>query len=671
MKYFVKNNGGTGTGVDDANAWSLAKYNSMAYKLASNDVVSFRCGDRFLGSPIIKVGAESKITLNSYGTGPQPVFDGFTTLTTWTLLKGNIYYAALNTTNLNGVTLDGVIKSMGRYPNTGYLTYTGSTGNTAISGESIGTLPASFVGGEVVIKKARYIIDRHKITAQKNNTITYTSPNLNGSSSFYAPNNGNGFFVQNHLATLDQEGDWYFDEAAKRLYMHFGVGTPAGRTIKANTSGDMVHLEGASFVTLQNLDFEGGRNGIGSYSSNNINIVDCNFRQQANAIFANYTSKVNITGGSISDCYNAGILGDDNNNFFKISGVTITGTALIPGLGSSGDLTYNAIAITGSDNTISNCKIINTGYNGIYFDGSNILVENNYVDTHGLVKDDSGGLYTYTNAGVKRTNRIIRNNLVLNGIGCPEGALFDGDNFGKAAAIYLDGASNDTEVSGNVCANGTWAGMLLNANRDNKILNNTFFNFETSFAINSTAITGDGAVRNNIVTGNKFIARTSEQKTMQISLFVDDNPALFGTFDKNIYSRPVSEGAAIDVHKWFNGQNNPKFMSLAEWKTSFNQDVNSTNSGLKVSNPADLRFEYNNSPTSKTVDLKAVYKTVTNEQVSAVTIPPFGGVLMTYAADMPSTPSPVPTPVPVPEKPTIIEGTISINGKQYKLVPVQ
>jgi hypothetical protein len=37
---------------------------------------------------------------------------------------------------------------------------------------------------------------------------------------------GNGYFFQNHLQTLDQQGEWYYDSVAKRLYVFFGSTNP-------------------------------------------------------------------------------------------------------------------------------------------------------------------------------------------------------------------------------------------------------------------------------------------------------------------------------------------------------------------------------------------------------------------------------------------------------------
>ncbi|MEJ7829836.1 MAG: hypothetical protein WKF91_16625, partial [Segetibacter sp.] len=130
-----------------ATPWkTLNKLNALG-NLNPGDFVSFKRGDTFYGSiPGYSGSIGSVITYNAYGSGVNPVISGFTTLSGWTQHSGNIYYASLDVPVLHGVTLDGVVKPMGRYPNAGYLQYTGATNNTAIDGATIGALPFNATG---------------------------------------------------------------------------------------------------------------------------------------------------------------------------------------------------------------------------------------------------------------------------------------------------------------------------------------------------------------------------------------------------------------------------------------------------------------------------------------------------------------------------------------------
>ena len=94
-------------------------------------------------------------------------------------------------------------------------------------------------------------------------------------------------------------------------------------------------------------------------------------------------------------------------------------TALVRGMGQSGDGQYNAISYTGSNSVILNNVIKNTGYLGIHFSGDNVLIKNNLVDTFCMVKSDGGGIYTY--AETDKVNRRVISNIVLNALGDPYG----------------------------------------------------------------------------------------------------------------------------------------------------------------------------------------------------------------------------------------------------------
>src|SRR3954467_11904749 len=139
--YYVKVNGGAGAGTDTSSAWSYAKQFSTMQ--TAGDTVLFKRGEVFAGQFYAKSGiAGQPVVYGAWGAGNNPVISGFTTLKSWTLSSGRIYYANLSASSLVlGVVLNGAVKGMGRYPNTGYLTYTNHVNNTSITGTAIGAIP--------------------------------------------------------------------------------------------------------------------------------------------------------------------------------------------------------------------------------------------------------------------------------------------------------------------------------------------------------------------------------------------------------------------------------------------------------------------------------------------------------------------------------------------------
>lgn len=633
--YITPSGSGSGTGLDSGNSMSYAALFSKT--LASGDTVKFKAGNIYSGQHYAKDGA----IYTRYSAGSNPLITGFTTLTTWTLSSGHIYYTTISNSALRGVSLDGVIQRLGRYPNSGYLTYTSHTGNSSITGTSVGTLPSSFVGGEVVIRKFRYILDRHIITGRSGNTLSYSSTDFYGNSSQYTPTDpeqpgygGNGYFVQNHLTSLDQEGEWCYDAAAQRLYMHFGAGTPTGRVVKAATVDELIPLNSTVGAKFFNIDVEGANSGFVNNGTNNIEIKNCNVSQCGVGVYAVNSNNLKVAYSNISDCWSNGILAEANDHNTIIDNVTTKNTAVIPGLGQSGDGRYNAIAVNGVKTTITNSIIKNTGFNGISFGGDSVLVEHNLIDTFCTVKDDGAGVYTFAGDGVINSNRIVRNNIILDAIGSSAGAQANGDPTGEAAAIYLDGNTNHAEISNNSGAHGPWAGIIINGNPDNQILNNTMFNFHQQMLV---GVNTAGSVRNLTITGNKFIARDTTQKCLWVSFNngVAENPVVLGSWNNNYYARPVDDSLTITLFRPNSGF--IQHMSLATWKSTYSQDANSNKSAVTTNDVNNLVFKYNFSASSASVSLPGVYKDILSTSFPGlVSVPSYSSTLLIYNSLLPT-----------------------------------
>jgi hypothetical protein len=217
----------TRTNIDAQNPstpWkSLDQLNSIFSTLQPGDAVLFKRGDVFYGSlKISQPGASAnQIVFDAYGTGAAPVITGFTTVSSWSNLGNNIWessstISALSTANM--VLINGVNTAMGRYPNTGYLTYQTFSGNTSITSSSINSGTTNWTGAEVVIKKTKWILDRGLITSHSGGTLVYSGGGYVGRSKF-------GFFIQNDSRTLDKQNEWYYNPSTKKIRI-YSSGTP-------------------------------------------------------------------------------------------------------------------------------------------------------------------------------------------------------------------------------------------------------------------------------------------------------------------------------------------------------------------------------------------------------------------------------------------------------------
>jgi parallel beta-helix repeat protein len=625
--YYVRSNGGTGTGLDDANAWSLAKLN--ATRLSAGDRVYFKRGDVFYGSYTCNSAGkpDNPIVFDAYGSGNNPVISGLKKLESWTQVSGGIYSAALDVPTLNLVTLDGVIKPMGRFPDQGYLPYTSHQEKASISGESIGKLPFDPKGGELVIRKVRWILDRHPIASRSQNTLQYLLDDHYGQNSQYMPVDGNGYFIQNHLATLNLEGEWYYDKAGKRLYVHFGSGKPAERSVKASTVQQNLYLNYWVNLSFNHIDFEGG-NVYGAYliGTSNITFNDCHWRSQGgDGIWGSYIANLVISNSTVTGSLNNGIYIEQNGNNVLIEHVKVTDSGLIAGAAKSGDGAQEGIFVVGNNLKITNCSVLNSGYIGINFQGNNVLVERNLVDTFSNVKDDGAGIYTY-NPGSPCSNRIVRKNIVLNAVGAFAGA--EGhfwEPFGKAAGIYIDDRSDNTLVDQNTVAHGNWGGIFLHNTGNIQITDNLVYDFGQQLLFGLESATNI----NFLVNGNAFIARQPTQKSLQISAGVDYDIRSMGKFENNIYARPIDDNQTFTVDRTNLAGAGVNDFSLETWKSEFGHDLNSSKSRVLADSDSKLRFEYNHSGQEKIVTLNASYYGVNaTKKAETVNIPPYSGTVL-------------------------------------------
>ncbi|HZB13263.1 MAG TPA: right-handed parallel beta-helix repeat-containing protein [Chryseolinea sp.] len=551
---------------------TLNRLNSFK-ELQPGDSVLFKRGDVFYGTlQINRSGTrDGVITYSAYGKGANPVISGLTSVGEWVVHNENIFYTTLTTKSLNIVTVDGVTTGIGRYPNDRYLSYELHKGNESITDHHLDALP-SWVGGEVVIRKYRWIIDRHTITDHLRKTLSYNSLSTYGNNKAYEPVNGNGYFIQNHINTLDKFGEWFYDALNNRLYIHFGGKDPTNFVVEVSTQDYNTKANTASYISFKNVDFNGGNvAGISLINCHDITISNCNFSRQGGiSIYGGALNNVVIQDGSVEGSGSNGIYFEYDSDDCSVEKMKIENTNLISGSGRSGDGVGIGISVTGNRTRITNNIVKNSGYNGIQFTGDSVTVENNFIENFCLTKDDGGGIYTYAgDQSIVYANRVIRNNLVINAVGRFEGVeSYYYEPYGKAAGIYLDDFSNHTIVANNTVVNGQWAGIFLHNASDNVIKNNAVFSCATQLLMEQSA----PVIRNTSVIENSFYAKTVQQQLIYYKTYADDDPRLVGAFNYNYYAKPSTDDAVVVIDKDYNGGREKISLKLPGWQTSYHQD---------------------------------------------------------------------------------------------------
>jgi parallel beta-helix repeat protein len=600
---------------NSATPWqTLAKLNSFFPSLLPGDQVLFKKGDTFYGSiTATKSGtAGSPITFGAYSTGADPIITGLFDVPAWTNISGNIWEstAAVSAlSSLNMVLVGGVFTPIGRWPNSGYNTIASHTGGdnaagTAASITSGSSLPADFTGGEVVIRKRHWIIDRATITSQVGDTLNHINPSIYGSL------DGWGYFVQNHMNCLDSANDWLYDSGSKKIRI-VSSGSPSA--VKVSSIDTLVVIGTQAYLTFSGLQFDGSNSQHFSVSSgNNLIFTGCTFRYAGINIFTTQSAAhhISVLTNTVSRTNNNFITSNRAQNWV-IMGNDIEDTAQVAGMGQSRDGNYEGMNAIGANSIIQYNTLLRTGYLGIEFVGGGVQVRNNFVDTFCNIKDDGAGIYTYTGpAATVYTQRIVDHNIVINGGGASDGTNTSNED---AFGIYMDDNSSNVTISNNTVANCGAAGLYFHASHDIAATGNTIYNCaltaHAQFLEVFPGATSTAAVRNLKLTGNKFISRESTQRVARMTTS-EANMSQWplgltnANYNGNYYARPVNEDATTFQLVTAGGTTNT---DLPGWTAASGALLDNTSniSPITLASPTDIRFEYNATNAPVTVSLGA------------------------------------------------------------------
>lgn len=613
--YYVSATGSdANNGTSTSTPWqTIAKVNALT-KVAGDQIL-FKRGDTFYGSLSINQSGSSfsnPITIGAYGTGNDPVITGFQTLSSWTDNTGGVWYANVDSNNTMIALLDGNIVYMGRTP---YYYYQSHSGSNQITSSSIGAI--NWTGANIVMRNVAWIIDIMPITAQSGGTITFDkNAYTRGVLDYYNPINGGWFFIQNDLRTLDSLGEWYSN--AGKFYMYFGASNPSAHSIKISTQNYNINLNSSYYIKVQDIKLEGA-----SYSAINIKdnfgVVIQNVTSDNQGGYFLYGSMMNglVTNCNVTNSLAGAFhvnLGSSNYKF-----LTVKRSALSPGNHFSGDGFGSGIGITGSNDTISNCTVVNSGYEGISVSGNNALVQYNRVDSLNFIKSDGGAIYVSNSL---YSNTKIKHNIVSNGFSPP----FDTDPSGTIG-IYMDNGARDGYVIGNTVFNINTAGMYMQYNGYRwQIDSNTVYGKgdqgEIRFAGSENTAYGHNAIlRHNVV-----VSTDASMPVLSLE-YANNNQkdSLFNIADSNFYLRPIAnDGSMIALDSQYKVAAVNYSYILSQWKSLSGKDASSVGSPKYITSPDSMILVYNPTMSDSTVSLAHKYisaKGVTYD--GSITLAPF------------------------------------------------
>ena len=645
--YYVSPNGSdSNSGTSPTMAWkTIDKVNASMSTITAGDIISFQSGGVYVGTLNInsKNGTESAyITINSYGTGEKPIISASQGGLVWTKVSNTIWKADLPALKISNVSvrtpslfIDNIPQQIGREPNAsvtngGYRTINNHASNNSQITESA-NLPYAqnqFAGAEIVIRTNRDFFNHETIISHSGNALNITTTQKDAF--IQTIRNKFGYIIQNHLNTLDIDGEWAHDIEKGLLYI-YSAADPNTRKIEVPKFSHAINISNSSFIKISNIRAENSSvNTLGGQNWKSVIIDGCEILNSAefgsnvwtatNCQFINSTiENVNNTGFRWEGCSNVVF----KNNIMKNVGMRA-------GMGGSSFIPHTGLRLinsnTGETSTIENNIITQIGYHGLNT-GNNVLVRQNDVSHFCKVKDDGGGIYMAGNLKAM----TIAQNFVHDAPGAFDGAPAGDEP--KTAGIYVDNNSINKSILNNTVYNiGAW-GIMANLSGNNIIKSNLTYNCGTGLILNTYANTfgtnGSTALsENNTAINNILVAGNIKQYCARFNNSV--NPSTIGSnlgiLDSNYYLQPFAQGLQIRVEG-----NAKEDLTFTQFKAKYpNYEANGKNGPSSIEPGKEIRFETNFSNTEKSLSLgSSNYVDVKGNTYSEnVKIPPYGSMIL-------------------------------------------
>jgi len=671
---------------------TIAKVNGLA--LQPGDAVLFKCGDVWRAEMLVitRSGtAADPITFGSYpgGCADKPVLSGAHSISGWTANGGNIYYADLSAGANAGKFANGIYQlfrngdrlSLGRWPNLdagdGYSTIDSQPAANRFTDVQ---LPAVDWSGAVAhVKGMRWYILNRQVTADSGSTLTVGADlDCWGGSC-----TGWGYFLNNHLATLDREGEWHYDSATQRVYLYTTGGAPAAGQIEGSVvlktddrswGGIMLGQDltgsGISYVGVANLDvrrwFRHGiatptnlagyenhhvtlqNNSIMDVDGIGINLMTWVWGAQDGrpdgwrggyslTLSGNTIERVNSMG--INTCSRESTLTDNvirDVGMVQNLGRAGLGCALNAGGGActeDGDgirIKTDRADDTGNYNILTGNRLERIAYNGVDVFGHHNTLDRNVVTQACYTKGDCGGVRTFGRDSLSASavhDLTISNNIIVNIPGNTDGChstyrpLF-------GMGLYIDNYSRDVLVTGNSIIDTTFTGILYQQSTG-QIRQNTVYN----------------AASGTMYTGQVNLAGSSTQASLS-------NNIMYGLTDNawTLYASSLGNLSSSDYNYLFHPYTNSHIAygpswtryTFAGWQGFSGRDSHSKAnwfSQIPGADPLSVIF-YNDTKAGREINLgnKRYLDLDQNPITGSLTLAPFTSKVLIDSGDIPLTP---------------------------------
>jgi parallel beta-helix repeat protein len=561
---------------------TVDKLNSSMSIINPGDSILFKRSDVFYGQiNLTRSGTSSSpIVISTYGSGNMPEINAGLLIGSWTRSSGNIWVSSVNIISsfITGLFINGKSQQMGRYPNAnssngGYLNIDSHSGQSALSSGDIST-SVNFTGADAVIRTERWIIEKIRISSHSGKNISLSSQ------ASYEIKNNYGFFIQNHLGTLDENGEWYYDKNSKKIYLYSSSDPNSQKTVITERDYSITATSCSNFI-IENLKLSSSLISDADLKyCRNFKLNNCSIVNAGNdGVYITSCENGNMSGNTVSDCGNNGIMVINSSNF-TIENNSVSYIGMKAGMGSDFEVNYRGIFINSSNINCEYNTISNIGYNGIQFGGDYITIYGNLIEDFCSILDDGGGIYTASDDNDNHEYRVIEKNTIRNGVGAGYGTDRPGD--GSAEGIYLDNRSEHITIRTNIIYSCADNGIFLHNANNFEITGNTVYNnlVQIGFVHDNSMV--NYPIRNCHVDNNIFFSLEKSQ-TVAYLRSINYDFDRFGFFDNNRYCRPADEDLVIKIEYPSQEDNYiSELLTLGSWQEKFGHDLNSAGSPLAI-----------------------------------------------------------------------------------------
>jgi hypothetical protein len=626
VTYYVSSSSGNdgNSGTSSGSPFrTLGKVNTLS--LQAGDQVRLFCGDVWRAERLIiaKSGTAAlpiTVTSQPLACPDRPVISGAQPIVGWVLDTGNVYRANLLGAGNNGRFPGGINQLFrngqrlphGRWPNLnaangGYSTIDTHNGTTITDADL--PLAPIWTGAYFQHRAAYWYLKRRKVTGDSGTMLTLEEAPICD-----RPTCANfGYFLNHHRATLDQDGEWFFDESTNVVYVVSNAGMPPpDNAIEGSVVGSSADIDDQSgvilggvivpldddvdWVVIDNLEVrDWAGNGIQMAEllrddedknitiRNNlvVDVARIGIRLTTNVFDADVGPVNSIRGGQ------NGLVQDNVIDGAILAGIemhsvdtvvernTIRNIGLLAELTADGlgcALTLNNCAIhgngirlavddqfwSGNGNTLRLNRLEQIGWTGIDVRGPFNLIEHNVIVEPSVTLAEGAGIRTY-DGNVFNNSRAhditVRENVVLDPVGEYHGMDPARSRF-WGYGINID-YSDAVEVTGNTVAGATAYGLIFTFARGTATGNTLWDNTNGPSGVAHVRVLDTnpaGGTSRVAFHGNAIYARLANRPLLSIETLAHitaaDNNYYFNPFDNRLVRVSAISPIAMTLSSW-------------------------------------------------------------------------------------------------------------------------